>query len=98
MVMDSGRARLYYDGSLVSDVELVVNWPQVFDPIWEVHTARLTSGSVDGRIDDVRIYDRALDETEIEQMMYNSRYADVPVPYMISALGLFFAVRNRRKC
>lgn len=98
MVMDSGSARLYYDGSLVSEVELVVNWPQVFDPTWEVHTARLTSGSVDGRIDDVRIYDRALDETEIEQMMYNSRYVDVPVPYMISALGLFFAVRNRRKC
>lgn len=95
--MNNGTSKLYYDGNLVVEGDVAVEWPRDFEPSWEVHTARTTSGSVNGRIDDVRIYDRALNETEIEQMMYNSRYVDVPVPYMISALGLFFAVRNRRK-
>lgn len=96
-VFSGGRGTVYFNGVEVKETAIPIDWTMVEDETWSIYAADPWHVAGDMEFDSVRIYDTALSEQEVGNLKFLDSYVDVPVPYMISALGLFFAVRNRRK-
>ena len=71
---DAGEIKLYIDGLLQTTVKAAgaINTPQANDVLIGAFSAGAPAGFFNGLIDDVRIYDRALDGQEIAEIAWLS--------------------------
>ena len=87
-----GLASLYIDGQLDSTKMLSVTsimndtQPLIIGGYWEYCTPALVN-SLNGRIDDVRIYNRALSAEDV-QRLYTGEDVNEPIPILLTGLSL----------
>ncbi|MBN1339275.1 MAG: VCBS repeat-containing protein, partial [Bacteroidales bacterium] len=65
LTYDGSAARLYYDGKFIAQKDVVLNTGQN-----DICIGRWENSYFDGKIDEVRIWDRALDSLEIRENMH----------------------------
>ncbi|MEV4159953.1 LamG-like jellyroll fold domain-containing protein [Nonomuraea dietziae] len=63
----AGKIRLYVDGALAGERDYVANWNA--RGVFEIGRARALGGALDGSVDDIHVYQRALTGEEIRALV-----------------------------
>lgn len=97
-VWNAGIGSIYFNSDLVASVSLDLSWSASQTGLWNVYAGDPWYSAVDGKLDDIRIYNRALSLSELNANDVAPSSVDEPFTAFLFAGGIFMlAVRRLRK-
>ena len=96
-VWNGGAGSVYFFDTLVASVTLDLSWSASDTGTWNVYAGDPWYSAVDGKLDDIRIYNRALSLQELSANDQFTASVDEPLPLLLMVGGLFVVFLRRAR-